>query len=599
MPFREDILNPIPGDNPGGADLRYDPVYDKIKEARREDDNLDQGAWKRERKMADWALVIKLCETELATRSKDLQLASWLMEAAIRKQSFPAMIEGCALMGGLIENFWEHLFPALEDGDSEFRATPLDWLVNQLSGLLKTLPLDSRGHSFLQYKESREIAYEADCESDTSKELRASRLNEGKLPPEEFDAGFKDTKKVYYVTLDANVSSSLVGAKSLAKICDDRFGDYAPSFSKLFQSIEEIRQVTKSLLEKKRELEPDPIPETAEDGAVAASATSEGEMGEGPSTSSRIPTFSISAFDGSEPASRKPIIEALVQAASELRRQDPTNPGAYLILRGMRFGELRAAAARGETRSLEAPPTELRRQLRIYLLDQKWKQLLELSEASLVHPSSRGWLDLHRMSAEACVGLGGDYLQIATAIRGEIRALLQDVPEIRTATLMDDTPACNAQTLAWLDEIDPPVESEFDMPQSGTSKSAWSKRLRDPFQVAVEALRKGEKARALEVMRNEIETAPSNRAKFLRQMQVAELCIQAGAREIAQPFLDDIRDRVKDFRLAEWEDRGLVVQALADLYLYHEDTINTSGDRNLVFQQICRLDPVRALGLKA
>ena len=41
MPFREDILNPIPGENPGGADLRYDPVYDKIKEARREDDNLD------------------------------------------------------------------------------------------------------------------------------------------------------------------------------------------------------------------------------------------------------------------------------------------------------------------------------------------------------------------------------------------------------------------------------------------------------------------------------------------------------------------------------------------------------------------------------
>ena len=53
MPLREDILKPIPGENPSGQDLRYTPVYDKIKEARREDDNLNQGAWQHERKVAD------------------------------------------------------------------------------------------------------------------------------------------------------------------------------------------------------------------------------------------------------------------------------------------------------------------------------------------------------------------------------------------------------------------------------------------------------------------------------------------------------------------------------------------------------------------
>ncbi len=37
MPVREDLLQPIPGPKPGGASLRYDPVYDKLKEARRED----------------------------------------------------------------------------------------------------------------------------------------------------------------------------------------------------------------------------------------------------------------------------------------------------------------------------------------------------------------------------------------------------------------------------------------------------------------------------------------------------------------------------------------------------------------------------------
>ena len=38
------LLAPIPGDNPSGRSVRNDPIYDKIKEARREDDDADQGA---------------------------------------------------------------------------------------------------------------------------------------------------------------------------------------------------------------------------------------------------------------------------------------------------------------------------------------------------------------------------------------------------------------------------------------------------------------------------------------------------------------------------------------------------------------------------
>ncbi len=60
MPLQADLLNPIAGDNPSGEDVRYDNkllLYDKIKEARRQDDNLAQGAWEHERKAADYVLV--------------------------------------------------------------------------------------------------------------------------------------------------------------------------------------------------------------------------------------------------------------------------------------------------------------------------------------------------------------------------------------------------------------------------------------------------------------------------------------------------------------------------------------------------------------
>ncbi len=604
MPFREDILNPVPGDNPGGADLRYDPVYDKIKEARREEEDIEQGDWKRERKVADWPLTSKLCEETIATRSKDLQLAAWLTESAIKQRGFTGMLEGLSLIHGLVENFWDHLYPELEDGDAEFRSTPLEWLANQLILLSRELPLTRDSYSFLKYRESRDVGYEDQATSDAAQAARKTKLDEGKMPAEIFDESFGQTPKAFYVSLEATIGSILANIQTLAVLCDDKFEDYSPSFSRFVQAIEEIKQVNKSLLEKKREVEPDPIEEE-----VTTSAEGEAvEAGEG-APAAGGPGINISAFTGTESATRKPLIETLVKTAAQLRQLDPTNPGSYLMLRGLRFGELRAAASKGDLRQLEAPPTEIRRQLRIFALDQKWKELLELTEASMALPASRAWLDLHRMSAEACVGLGDDYNGVAQGIRSEVRSLLRDVPEIRGAILMDDTPACNPQTLAWLDELmdDPPALPDGEEVDPGIAISnppprpsalPWRKRLADPFRVAVEALRRGDKARALEIMRNEIEMQPSNRGKFLRQLQVAELCVQANAKDIAQPFLDEVRAKITEFRVPEWEDRTVVVQALVDLYLYHVEIVDDSTERQRIFQQICRLDPVRALALR-
>ena len=56
----EELLQPIPGDNPSGNDLRYAPVSAQIREARRVEDELEQGVWKHDIKKADYSLVIRL-----------------------------------------------------------------------------------------------------------------------------------------------------------------------------------------------------------------------------------------------------------------------------------------------------------------------------------------------------------------------------------------------------------------------------------------------------------------------------------------------------------------------------------------------------------
>src|SRR5918999_1745439 len=113
MALRDELLVPIPGSNPAGVELRYDPVYDKIKEARREDDDAPQGEWQTERKVADWPLVIKLTKDALSKKSKDLQLAVWLTEAMLRREGIAGLRAGLDLIDGMVDQYWDGLFPAL------------------------------------------------------------------------------------------------------------------------------------------------------------------------------------------------------------------------------------------------------------------------------------------------------------------------------------------------------------------------------------------------------------------------------------------------------------------------------------------------------
>ena len=166
MPLRADLLQPIPGGSSAGADLRYDPVYDKIKDARLEDDDAPQGDWQRPRKAADFALVAKLAGDSLASRSKDLQLAAWLTEAQLRREGFPGLRDGLELLRGLLERFWEELYPPLEDGDAELRAAPLAWTALTLDPLVRTVSLTADGYDFFRYKESRLVGTEAAAAGD-------------------------------------------------------------------------------------------------------------------------------------------------------------------------------------------------------------------------------------------------------------------------------------------------------------------------------------------------------------------------------------------------------------------------------------------------
>jgi type VI secretion system protein ImpA len=258
---------PIPGDSPAGADLRYDSVYEDIKEARRAEDPLASGG-SGEPKRADWNKVVDLCAAALTEKTKDLQIAAWLTEALINVQGFDGFVAGLTVLRGLIENYWETVYPAIEDGDLEYRIGPLEFMNEKLWVAVKEIPVTDRrvsdGYSLLKYQESRTVGYEKDIldqfgEVDEGKKAkRDEMIAEGKLPADAFDAAVAKSSRAFYDSLFGTVAACRKEFEAFEKVVDEKFKKNAPRLAELRKTLEECEQFLRFRVEEKRKSEPFP-----------------------------------------------------------------------------------------------------------------------------------------------------------------------------------------------------------------------------------------------------------------------------------------------------------------------------------------------------
>ncbi|HTL94046.1 MAG TPA: type VI secretion system protein TssA [Gemmatimonadaceae bacterium] len=590
MPLRDDLLNPIAGDNPAGADLRYDPVYEKIKEARREDDDAPQGEWQHARKVADWPLVIKLAGDALATRSKDLQLAAWLGEAMLRREGFGAFHATLDVTRGLLDKFWEHLYPEIEDGDLEMRAAPLDWIGLKLDIPVKLAPLNRAGHSYLQYAEARSIGTEQEADGDTARRAKREEAIAARKPTiEEFDKAFADTPKAFVKQLATDVAATIASLQALDALARDKFGDLAPSFIKLREVLEEEQRVVGQLLAKKLEQDPDPV--EAAPAVVDAAGAALGGAADGPRVLS------------AEPVDRNDAASRVISAARFLRRTEALSPASYLMLRALRWGELRAAGSNPDPKLLEAPTTQIRTQLRGLMLDSAWDQLLEAAETVMGTSVGRGWLDLQRYTLTACQALGEDYAIVASAIRGELRALLGAIPTLPSMALMDDMPTATGTTLQWLrdEKIIGGEDDGADDAIAVTSPALVSTEARDRegragVERAAAEVRAGRPEKAIELLMRALDREKTRRGRFLRQAELARVMVDAGFVQVAQPILQELMADIEAHKLDEWEAGELVARPMVLMYRCLEKLDGDSSTRQDLYTRIARLDPLQAIG---
>jgi len=166
--FSEELLQPISAENPAGRDLRYESVFSQILEARRADDRLGVGAWEKEegRKVAEWDRVADLALGALRENTKDLRLACFLTEAAIHLDGFAGLSDCLRLIKELLYRYWDlGLFPLVEDGDLDYRASSLTWLNDRMPEVMHLIPITARdgkdeNYSYARYLQARRIGTE-------------------------------------------------------------------------------------------------------------------------------------------------------------------------------------------------------------------------------------------------------------------------------------------------------------------------------------------------------------------------------------------------------------------------------------------------------
>ncbi|MDH4584390.1 type VI secretion system protein TssA [Pseudomonas sp. BN415] len=318
-----ELLEPIPGSEPCGPSLRYDPAWDRLRELRREDDaSLPAGVWQSDLKRGDWAAVERLASELLRERSKDLMLAAWLGEAWLLRSGLDGLAPALGLLAGLCERYPEDLHPQPDEGDRSWRVAPLEWLVRRYGEIVLTrcalfgaeqtdlAHLTLHGWQQLQQRQIQASDSKADKVAAEGARLEQRKLNEA----------LRQLPTASFVRVHQGAEASLTELGRLGAWCDGWLGDLAPSFAPLHQALNAIRTLMQEFIPMQSQTPPAaaPAPEVVpEPGAIEGAAPP--------------------VFNGT-PVSREDAYRQLALIADYLARTEPHSPVPYVIRRAVEWG---------------------------------------------------------------------------------------------------------------------------------------------------------------------------------------------------------------------------------------------------------------------
>lgn len=317
------LLAPIAPDDPSGPNLRYEGTYDHIRELRREEGELPQGVWQTEAKRAEWTKVSEVCSETLTHRSKDLQIAGWLLESWLCLYGFEGVAAGFQLLADLIERFWDTIHPEPVNGDLEYRASPFTWINEKLVAELRLIP-------FVYAEEPDPVPLSwSDWELACLEASGIHRNNKGKkaFTQDDFQRALHLTPFHLIETQFSAVSVAISECSRTQELLDRNFRKDSPSLQNIRSTLDKIYTFLEAFIHHMSGPTLLAVADAVDDAAAQAKT--------GTAVPVALPHPEISAI-----TSRAEAYHWLAAAAEYLSRTEPHSPTPYLVRRAIRWGNL-------------------------------------------------------------------------------------------------------------------------------------------------------------------------------------------------------------------------------------------------------------------
>ncbi len=312
------LLAPISDAQPAGVNLRADEAgslaYYRIKDARSAARNAERQADAEQERGAlagEWRVVFDEARAVLARRSKDLEVAAWLTEAAIRMHGFAGLRPAFAMLDGLVERYWD----TLHSGDAE----DVGDKVAPLAGLNGT---GAEG-SLIQPLRLAPLTGTSTGEPGTLW-LYMVKRRKGPACPEAVLLGeaVNSTDSPTFIQIYRDITAALESFSALSHRLDTLCGQDAPPSSTIRNTLVEAQDALRDF----SNLPPgafDPEPEAPAEQAEADEAAEP--------AAGAAPSQAASHAGPAELRTREDALRELGRIATFFREHEPNSPTAYTL----------------------------------------------------------------------------------------------------------------------------------------------------------------------------------------------------------------------------------------------------------------------------
>jgi type VI secretion system protein VasJ len=375
------------------------------------------------------------------------------------------------------------------------------------------------------------------------------------------------------ISIHGSYEFLLSASGELAKLtafCDQKFPEGAPSFLGFTKFVKELAEKNK----------PKPIEEQSESSVATNQAVASG------------PGVLGSADD---------CIIAIQNAAFFLIEENRTNPFPYRLIRMLKWDPILAAPpATGGKTTIPAPNPGAVEAYQSMFQGEAWADIAKNGEDAFAGDSMIFWFDIQRYIVSALIGLGGDYLACAKAIRIELALLLARAPALADLAFDDGIPFADAMTKEW---IQTEVLTALGGGGGGAAPIKKKGDVGEEQKQASLLLGEGKLDQALNILRTGVANDSNEKNNFDRKLIMAELCYKGNKANISKALIDDLLGDIENYSLRKWDTELCVsVYHLAQkVYLSLSDSAE-EGLKHIfrekalaMHAQISKLDPVLAL----